>query len=221
MARIELPSGTPAEFALPPEGDPLRGVVVAADVSGLRPLFDDMAASLAAEHGWVVCVVEPYPGQADVPVDARLAGRLDLEGQLRDLQAAADVVQERTGVARVAVIGFCMGGMNAMRAAGTGRFDRAVAFYGMIRPPENWSHPGDDPLDALARAECCPVLAIIGGQDEWTPAADVDALRSVGAHVTVRSYADASHGFVHDPSRPAHRAGDAADAWRWAVEFVA
>jgi carboxymethylenebutenolidase len=91
----------------------------------------------------------------------------------------------------------------------------------MIRPPEPWSAPGDDPLDALARPECCPVLAVLGGADSFTPPEDIAALEKVGAHVTTKVYADAAHGFVHDPSRPAHRADDAADAWRWAIDFLA
>jgi carboxymethylenebutenolidase len=219
--RIELPSGTPAELALPPEGDPLRAVVVAVDVGGLRPLFDDMAANLAADHGWAVVAVEPFPGQEDLPVDQRLQATIDVERIVTDLQLAADVAQERTGVTRSAVIGFCMGGMSTFRAAGTGRFDRAVAFYGMVRPPAPWSRRGDDPLDALARPECCPVLAIFGGIDRWTPEDDIEAAMSAGAHVGVRIYPDADHGFVHDPSRPAHRPDDAADAWHWAIEFLA
>src|SRR5688500_16626414 len=108
MARLELPSGTPVELALPPEGDPLRGLVVAPDVSGLRPLFDTLCAQLAAEHGWAVCAVEPYPdGEQPVALQARLAAPIDAERMLNDLQSAADLVQERTGVSRVAVLGFC------------------------------------------------------------------------------------------------------------------
>jgi len=219
--RIELPSGTPAELALPPAGDPLRAVVIAADVGGLRQLFDEICATLAADHGWATVAVEPFPGQADVPVEQRLEATIDVERVVGDLSLAADAVQERTGVARCGVLGFCMGGMNVFRAAGTGRFDRAVAFYGMVRPPQQWSEPGDDPLDALARPECCPVLAFFGGADRWTPPEDVEAVRTAGSHVSVRVYPGADHGFVHDPSRPAHRPDDAADAWRWAVEFLA
>jgi carboxymethylenebutenolidase len=221
LARVELASGTPAELALPPDGEALRGLVVAPDVMGLRPLFDDLAARLATQHGWAVAAVEPYPGQSDLPVEQRLSGRIDTERITGDLQLGADLVQERTGVARVAVLGFCMGGMNTFRAAGTGRFDRAVGFYGMIRPPEAWSSPGDDPLDALGRSECCPVLGIFGGVDRWTPADDIAAFEATGAHATARVYDEGDHGFVHDPSRPAHRADDAADAWRWATEFLA
>lgn len=160
--RIELPSGTPAELARP-AGEPRRGVVVAPDIFGLRPLFDP-----------------------------------------------------------VAVVGFCMGGMYATKAAGgTGGFDRAVAFYGMIRVPEAWRGPGQgEPLEALARPGACPVLAVVGGRDPYTPPDDVEALRRAGPHVSVVAYPEADHGFVHDPARPAHRPADAADAWRRAVDFL-
>ncbi len=220
--RVELASGTAAELALPPGGEGLRGVVIAPDAMGLRPLFDEMAARLAGDHGWAVCAVEPFPGQESLELEQRQATRIDARRLTADLVLAAEELRERwVRTGRVAVIGFCMGGMNVYRAAGTGRFDRAVSFYGMIRPPEPWSVPGDDPLEALARPECCPVLAICGGADDFTPAADIQALRDAGAHVTVRLYPQAQHGFVHDPARPAHRPDDAADAWRWAVEFLA
>jgi len=220
--RHDLPSGTPIEVVLPPDGQAQRGLVIAPDVMGLRPLFDEMTARLSVDHGWAVAAVEPFPGElASMPLEERLAHRIDTERLTNDLQVAADVVQERSGASRVGIIGFCMGGMNVFRAAGTGRFDRGVAFYGMIRPPEPWSTPGDDPLDSLARPECCPVLAILGGADHFTPPDDIAALRTVGAHVSTKVYDEAGHGFVHDASRPAHRADDAADAWRAAIAFLA
>jgi carboxymethylenebutenolidase len=218
--RVTLPSGTPAELALPP-GDSSGALVIAPDVMGLRPLFDDLAARLAAEQGWAVVAVEPFPGpESELALPDRLSHRIDAERLTTDLQLGADLAQERTGVPAVGILGFCMGGMNVFRAAGTGRFDRAVAFYGMIRPPEPWSTPGDDPLDALARAECCGVLAILGGADHFTPPADIADLEAVGDHVTIQAYDGAEHGFVHDPSRPAHRPDDAADAWRRTITFL-
>lgn len=219
--RCELASGTPAELVLPPDGQAARALVIAPDVMGLRPLFDDLVARLAAEHRWAVCAVEPFPGQAEMPLEARLAHRIDADRLTTDLQLAADLAQERSGALKAGLLGFCMGGMNVFRAAGTGRFDRAVAFYGMIRPPAAWSVDGDDPLDALARPGCCPTLAILGGADSFTPAADIAALAAVGDHVTTHVYEGAEHGFVHDPSRPAHRPDDAADAWRRATAFLA
>jgi carboxymethylenebutenolidase len=217
--RITLPSGTPAEVARP-EGTPVRGLVISPDIMGLRPLFDDLVARVSAEHGWAVCAVEPFPGQADMPLETRLesgvAGLSDVD-VLGDLSAAADHLD----LDRVAVLGFCMGGMYALKAAGLGVFDRAVSFYGMIRVPERWaSETHGEPLEYLARPVASPVLAILGGKDQWTPPADIDALRATGK-VEAVVYPDAEHGFVHDAERPAHRATDAADAWRRVAEFLA
>jgi carboxymethylenebutenolidase len=50
--RITLPSGTEAELVAPTGAD--RGLVVIPDIMGLRPLFDDHVARLAAETGWAV-----------------------------------------------------------------------------------------------------------------------------------------------------------------------
>jgi carboxymethylenebutenolidase len=219
--RIDLPSGTPAELALP-AGTPLRGVAMAPDLMGLRPLFDELCARLAAEEGWAVCAPEPFPGREDLTLEERritVAEQRD-DDRIGDLVAAADYLGSQ-GCERVAVMGFCMGGMYALKASGTGRFDRAVSFYGMIRVPESWKGPGHgEPLDLIGRSNT-PVLAIIGGRDPYTPPEDVELLRAVGERTTVVVYPDAEHGFVHDPSRPAHRADDAADAWRRVREFLA
>ncbi len=216
--RISLPSGTPAELALPSDGaPPARGLVVFPDIGGLRPLFDEHCARLAAETGWAVCAPEPWPGNEHRPLDWRLdhVGDLDDERVLADVAAAADA----TGAATVGMLGFCMGGMYTLKAAGSGRFHRAVAFYGMIRVPEQWASPTQgQPLDYLARPAACPTMAVVGTADPWTPADDVDALEAAGVEVV--RYAGADHGFVHDDSRPAHRPEDAADAWRRAIAFL-
>jgi carboxymethylenebutenolidase len=216
--RIRLPSGTPAEIARP-EGAPTRGLVVLPDIGGLRPLFDDMVARLARDQGWVVCAVELWPGRDDLPT---LADRLSAGGSLDDGRVLDDAVAaaDATGVEPVGVLGFCMGGMYALKAAGSGRFSRAVSFYGMGRVPDMWASPTQgEPLEALAKPGACPVLEIAGTADQWVPAADLEALEAVGVEVV--RYEGADHGFVHDPDRPAHRADDAADAWRRAVAHLA
>jgi carboxymethylenebutenolidase len=208
--RITLPSGTPAEIARP-EGEPRRGLVVLPDIGGLRPLFDDLVAWLARENGWVVCAVELWPGRDLPTIGDRMAagGSLDDERVLGDVVAAADAV----GVEPVGVVGFCMGGMYALKAAGTGRFARAASFYGMARVPEMWHSPTQgDPLDALSSPGACPAIEIAGTDDPWLPADDLAALEAAGVEVV--RYEGADHGFVHDASRDTHRPDDAADAWR-------
>ena len=196
-----------------------RGLVIIPDIMGVRPLFEDLCARLAEEHDWAVTAIEPFPGREDMPLDDRLAkgvASLDDDRLLADGVAAADSL----GVEPVAVLGFCMGGMYALKAAGANRFDKAVSFYGMIRVPEQFRGPRHrEPLEYLSEPGAAQVLAIIGGQDHWTPPEDVDALRATGAEVVV--YPDADHGFVHDPERPAHRPDDAADAWSRVARFLA
>ena len=104
------------------------------DIMGLRPLFDEMAQRLADENHWVVVSPEPFAGREELPLDERMAsvGEFDDLKVLATLQQAADA----TGMHEVGILGFCMGGMWALKASATGRFHHAVSFYGMIRMPE-------------------------------------------------------------------------------------
>jgi carboxymethylenebutenolidase len=148
--------------------------------------------------------------------------QLDDDLQIGDLEAAADYLVIHDDVREVSVLGFCMGGMQVLKAAASGRFDRAVTFYGMIRVPDDWMGPKTRrPLDAAS--EMCPTLAIFGGQDAYTPPSDIDELRAAWAgrnDCEIVVYPDADHGFVHAPERAAHRADDAADAWRRVLAFL-
>jgi carboxymethylenebutenolidase len=211
-----------------PEGEPTRGLVLIPDIMGVRELFDDLCRRIAT-HGVAVLAVEPWarlePSQrAALDPQGRMEIAKDLhdEAQLGDLEAAAEWLGEHDGVGRIAVLGFCMGGMYAFKAAALGRFDRAVAFYGMVRVPENWRGPGQaDALDLLTDA--CPTLAIVAGRDSFVPEGDIEALREKWQghpeHEIV-VYPEAEHGFVHDPDRPTHRPDDAADAWRRVLAFL-
>ena len=215
--RMRLGSGTPIEVARPADGSaPSRGLVLVPDIMGLRALFDEHVQRLADDNGWAVAAVEPWPGREDLPLEDRLGSvaTIDDRALLADLVSAADEL----GVDPVGVIGFCMGGMFSYKAAGTGRFHRAVGFYGMLRVPRQWKGDAIEPLDAVRAEGACPTMAIIGTVDQWTPPEDVEAAEAAG--VMVVRYEGADHGFVHDPSRPAHRPDDAADAWRRAIAFL-
>ncbi len=212
--RTQLPSGTPAEVN-GEVGD--RGLVIMADIFGLRPLFDSMVARLAAEWSSRVCAVELYPGREDLDLQQRFdaASGMDDEAILADMVAAAALVGGR----RVGAIGFCMGGMYVLKAVSTGRFDRLVPFYPMIRVPQDWRGPGQgEPLDRLSGGDPGTVMAVVGNLDNYTPGDAISDLRGTGAQVV--EYERAGHGFVHDPDRPAHRAADAADAWSRAANWL-
>jgi carboxymethylenebutenolidase len=186
-----------------------------------------MARRLAT-HGLAVCVIEPFAGAPDAAVasvEARLAyvKELDDTQQMDVLAAAADVLVVDDDVNRVSVLGFCMGGHYAFKAASIDRFDAAVSFYGMVRAPEAWNGHGHriDPLSVAATM--VPTLAYFGSNDPWTPAADIEALRAAWsgrADCEIVVVEGAEHGFVHDPDRDVHRADDAADAWAHALRWV-
>lgn len=210
-----------------PLGMPTRGVVLHPDIMGLRPLFDDLCHRLAT-HGFAVCAPEPFARLDDresLAAAERMqhVGQLVDEIQIGDLERAADFLVVEDDVNVVAIMGFCMGGMYALKAAATGRFDRAVDFYGMITVPGGWVGP--DLAEPLAMvSEMCPTLAIMGSADPFTPAADIAALRAAWqtrSDCEIVVYDDAEHGFVHDPDRPAHRSDDAADAWARVLQFLA
>jgi carboxymethylenebutenolidase len=204
------------------------GIVLHPDIMGIRPLFDDLCRRLAT-HGFAMCAPEPFaraPAEVREAPDpgARMAAMptLDDDLQLGDLVNAADTLVELDGIGDVFVIGFCMGGMQTLKAAATGRFRRAVSFYGMIRVPEQWRGPRlREPLDTAPDA--CPTLAILGAEDHWTPPADVEALRDAWSErpdCEIVVYPDADHGFVHVPERDAHRPEDASDAWTRTLAFL-
>ena len=81
----------------------------------------------------------------------------------------------------------------------------------MIRMPADWTGPKQtDTLDFVRRGDA-DVLGIFGSVDPYCPPEQIAELGAAGAEVV--TYEGAEHGFVHDSSRPTHRADDAADAW--------
>lgn len=210
-----------------PDGMPVAGLVLHPDMGGLRPLFEDMARRLAT-HGLAVCAIEQFAAQPEsvrASTETRFANvkNLDDDQQLEMLSAAADLLVVDDDVARVSVLGFCMGGHYTFKAAATGRFDAAVAFYGMVRTPDDWRGPGHRIEPLAVAAQMCPTLAFFGTNDPWTPAADIDALRAAWSgrdDCEIVEVVGADHGFVHDPERDIHRPDDAASAWQRALAWV-
>jgi carboxymethylenebutenolidase len=198
--------------------NPRMGLVIAPDIFGLRPLYDEMVQKLSNDWQMSVIAVEPFPGRGLGPeIEPRMAAIPELRDVdvIGDLHAAADALG--TGV--TGLIGFCMGGMYCFKAARSERFVRIASFYGMIVMPPAWrgAHH-DEPLANLINGYADSVIAFVGGNDPYTPEADIAQLRATGANVVF--YPDAEHGFAHDASRPSHRADDAADAFTRAHNWL-
>ena len=215
---FNLPSGTAAVSCVSEDAE--RALVIIPDIMGLRPLFEEHTLRLARENGWSVCCYEIYADNPHYELEERFAYACDLEDDrvLGDAIAAADALTEDTDMP-VGIIGFCMGGMYVNKSVATGRFDRAVSFYGMIQVPETWkSDTQREPLDCIVEGDASKLLAVIGEDDDYTPADEVASLREAGAQIA--SYPSCDHGFAHDPDREAHRPEEAADAWSKAIAFL-
>ncbi|MDQ6730738.1 MAG: dienelactone hydrolase family protein [Actinomycetota bacterium] len=213
-SHVRLANGASAFLAIAPAAE--QGLVILPSMPGTTSAFQQRARDLAADRGWTVCIPEIVTDDPDAGFEERRSVVVNLRDDdvfqvLHDAAAA-------TAAPRVALVGFCIGGMYAMKAASLGLFDRIVAFYGMVRIPTYWQSPHQgEPLDYLSD-NTDRLLAIFGEQDEFVPLADIDTIEAAG--VPVVRYPDAGHAFAHDPDHPHHRPEDAADAWRRAVVFI-
>jgi len=208
-------------FLALPERGPSPGVVMIHDVWGLSAHTRDYAARLARE-GFAVLAIDLYrrapPAKIEDP-GAWIRALPDPQ-VLSDLGAGARFLAALPETnSRVGVLGFCMGGMYALKAAAQERFTKAVSFYGMIKVPKQWkSKKQGEPLDLLAERGASHVMQIMGDSDEWVSVDNAKELEALGAAVVI--YKGGGHGFVHDPARPTHREKDAADAWKRAKKFL-
>ena len=108
-------------------------------------------------------------------------------GVLQDIQAAIDYAAAQTG-GKVAVIGFCWGGLLTWQSACTlSGISAAVPYYGggITAPTE------------AARQPKCPVMCHFGEKDGYIPMDGVQAFAAAHPNVTVHTY-DADHGFNCD-----------------------
>lgn len=128
-------------------------------------------------------------------------------GAMADIQAAIDHLQS-TG--KVAVLGYCWGGLLTWRAAcGLRGLAAAVPYYGggMTSPGEASAQPG------------VPVLAHFAEQDHWIPLDTVAAFEQAQPGVVVHRY-PADHGFNCD-HRGAYNAAAAKLARQRTLAFLA
>jgi carboxymethylenebutenolidase len=191
--------------ALPASG---RGpvVVMLQEIFGVNAAMRSVADDLAAE-GFVALVPDMFwriqPGIELGYDDAGLQqaraawGQFDLEKGVADAAAAIAAGRKLAeGTGKVAVLGFCLGGQVAVKAAARdGAVDAVVSFYG-VRLNES--------LDEIAGLSC-PTLFHFGDADSHIPAETRDAIGKVAADkpgMEMHVYPGAGHGF-YNAFRPA------------------
>lgn len=186
-------------YVAQPSGRPKGAVVVLQEIFGVNAHIRSVADGYAAEGYLAVAPATFSRVQAGVELgytEADMATGFGLKnavealpepGLMPDIQAAVDYAAQHSG-AKVAVLGFCWGGLLTWRSACLLKgVQAAVAYYGggMTAPQER------------ARQPRCPVLAHFGDQDHWIPLEGVEAFAAAQPSVQVHVYA-ANHGFNCD-----------------------
>jgi dienelactone hydrolase len=187
-----------------PAGDgPFPAVVQLHGCEGLKPRSYRWAHRLA-ERGYVSLVVDSYgprgvkadcrTGPDEPPITARFD---DAMGALRYLQAQSFVRPDR-----IAAIGWSQGGVYAMAVINGPSLERATQ-RGVELPAVGFAaaiafYPGGC-KSLIDERVIRPLLVLIGGADDWTPAATcqqmADAMATRGADVSIVVYPGAYHYF--------------------------
>ena len=209
-------------YVAQPEGAPRGAVVVLQEIFGVNAHIRDVADGYARAGYLAVAPalfqrVQPgvEMGYSDAEVKAGIqlkakAEALPAPGVLADLQGAIDYAALASGGQKVAIVGYCWGGLWAWRAAAlaTG-LSAAVPYYGggMTQPAE------------IARRPRVPVMAHLSDNDGSVPMDGVQALQQAHPEVQVFIY-PAHHGFNCD-QRPAYDAAAAQQALERTLAFLA
>ncbi len=173
-------------------------VVILHGSSGVNPGEMVWAQRLNA-MGFASFVVDSFTGrgisntEADQSQLSMTAGIADAYFALRLL--AADPRIDRR---KISVMGFSRGGIAALYSA-LDPFRRAVIDDDLHFAAHIAFYPGCGLHYTSAHLDGAPILMLLGGKDNYTPAAPcvtyADDLRQQGAQVTLKTYPDAYHGF--------------------------
>lgn len=183
-------------LAMPTDGEAHPGVVLIQEWWGVEPHIKQLAERLARE-GFVVLAPDLYHGQvADKPDDAQKAMMaLDFAAAVKEIALGLAYLRGRDDVEpkRVAVTGFCMGGLLTWRTAEAHSDQLACAapFYGGRYRP----------MAEDVRKITVPVLAVWGEHDPSIPSAEREEIvelleKEEKTHEVL--VCDAGHGFMND-----------------------
>jgi carboxymethylenebutenolidase len=180
----------PSYLATPETEGPHPTVVILRGVAGPDDGYTEIARRLA-EWGYVA-LLHGWKVRGNDPPD---------DSVYEDLQGAMTFVESvrQADSHRLAVFGFCRGGVHAFMAARAHAGIRViVVFHGFAFRPEG-AVPGAQPYD-LAEEVNVPVLVLHGTEDERAPLPEMQRMearmRSLGKASEFKFYQGARHGFA-------------------------
>lgn len=203
------------------QGD--AGVVIAPDVRGLHPFYEELAErfasagihAIAFDYFGRTAGMDRRPDDFDFMPHVR---QTTPEGVFADITASRAHLETETGARRTFVLGFCFGGRIAfLSSAEQAGLAGVVGFYGRLSKRENetWPVPAEE-----AERMAAPLLGLFGGDDPGIPATDIAAFdHALGtAPHHIQTYAGAPHSFF-DRTFNEHKA-ECDDAWRRVLGFM-
>lgn len=206
-------------LALPGKAGRHPGVVVLHTTRFSQPDSYRMVADELARTGFVALSVARYsrvPGftqemlEADEKGPQRFRGNAYFSEEMEEARGAVDWLSRHRAVEgdRIGAVGFCGGGIKAMRMAiDTPKLGAAVSFYGPTLLPARFKKAGDPVPDLIDQASRVRVpLQMHYGTDDYVvkgpdQEAFAAAVRGAGVPVETYAYEGAKHGF-YDPLDP-------------------
>jgi carboxymethylenebutenolidase len=175
-----------------PSGTPKGAIVVIQEIFGVNHHIRNVTDKFAAE-GYVAIApalfdraergVEVGYDAASIATGREVRGKIKDTEMLADTQAAIDAV---SGIGKVAVVGYCLGGTIAyLSATRLNGIAAAVGYYG-----------GGIAATASEKTKV-PVMLHFGDADQGIPLTDVDKIRAAHPEIPIHVY-HAGHGFSCD-----------------------
>jgi carboxymethylenebutenolidase len=181
-------------LSLPEGGGPAPGILMITAIFGIDDEMKELADAWAAD-GFVVSTPDifwrQHPGPtADMDVAFKRYGEFDREQGMKDIEDLMNDLRGRPECnGKVAVLGFCFGGLYAHLAAAELGADAAGAYHGTAIGTALDQMPPKD----------CPVSFHFGDQDHVVPMEEVDAIKAAYAdhpNAEMAVYEGAGHNFA-------------------------